>query len=134
MTYMEEVEASTRKDYEGECQMMWEKQAIEFWMKIKGGQHTEEEGNIMWLLLEKECEVRDNLGPAKKPLRLSVKVKDTVKDVNSLAIKRRMLCEEKANKKAKQEDLDKLSKRITMNHALEQQALIWTWASWRSRW
>ena len=116
VTYVEEYEASTRTDYEGEREMMWEKQALEFWQTIKGGQYTEEEAQEKWNKLNRECDIRDQDGPEKKPLRLAVKTHDVVKDVNSVGLKRKMVCEEKGNKKATKEDLERMGKRIMMNH------------------
>ena len=96
---------------------MWEKEAIEFWQSVPGGQYTEEEAQAKWLKHSAECKLRDHAGPEKKPLRLAVKIGDLVNEINSIGKKRRIVCEEKGNKKAKAEDIENLVQRMQMNHS-----------------
>ena len=95
---------------------MWEKEAIEFWQSVPGGQYTEE-AQTKWLKHSAECKLRDHAGPEKKPLRLAVKIGDLVNEINSIGKKRRIVCEEKGNKKAKAEDIENLVQRMQMNHS-----------------
>ena len=119
VTYIEETEASTGVDYVGEKVMMWEKQAIQFWMSVDGGCYTEEESIAKWakLVSDKDDHITDQKGPPRKRLRFAIKTRDMVNDVNSFKKRRKMVCQDKPLKKASQEDLSKLTKRVQMHHS-----------------
>ena len=105
---MESVENATGKDFQDEGQMMWARQAIKFWQSADGGALTEEEAELKWKTETADLNNRDimadNLGPAKKPLRIRVHTADKVNFTNSYAKKRKVEMSERPNKKAMQED------------------------------
>lgn len=127
VTYMQEVEASTTVAYEGEFVMMWERQATEFWQTIAGGSMMEEEASSKWLTMsaqkDHDATPHDMKGPPKKPLRLAVKVADKVVHSNAFKRSRKLVMEEKGNKNASQEEIDRLVKKAMTNHDATAQAI-----------
>ncbi|CAE7037690.1 unnamed protein product [Symbiodinium sp. CCMP2456] len=120
VTYMETVLTETGVQYSGNSKMMWEKQAVLFWMSIEGGCMSEEDAEAKWKSLagrlDDEDVVHDMKGPAKKPLRLAVKFEDIVSDFNKVAKQRRVDFQEKQQKKPDEATIEKYMRRATSSH------------------
>ena len=72
--FSEIMQAVTETEYQGQGQMMWERQALEHWTSTAGGRMSEEEAAAKWKSLASKLEgpdkvVHDYKGPAKSPLR-----------------------------------------------------------------
>ena len=69
--YKERLKAESGTTLSGNSQMMWEKQAVKFWMSVDGGALSEDEADAKWKALAGRVGEEDQLGPTKKPLRIA---------------------------------------------------------------
>lgn len=119
--YKESIIAKSGTDFVAHGELMWERQAIEFWQSTSGGRLSEEAAKAQWddwaRNKEKLNVIFDYNGPNKSaPLRLRIPVKDAVNFVNSYAREKRNELLEAAVKKPGQEDVDKNNRRCLVDH------------------
>ena len=115
--YQEQSRTEQAIEFAGRGKMMWERQAVEFWMTTAGGGLSQDDAQArwdMWAANFKTMEIiNDYLSPnPSKPLRLRVPVSDDVDFVNR-AVELKMLTKsEFAVKKPGEAQVDQLSARI----------------------
>lgn len=83
--YRERVSASTSSIKDDIDSMMWEEQAIEFWMTAAGGLYTRNKAQRRWdeMVANKDAYDYDQLGPnEERPLRLPIVVGTNLKKRN----------------------------------------------------
>jgi len=114
--YSEEHTTEQAVEYRGRGAMMWEGQAVDFWITPAGGGLSRDEAQAKWdtwSVNYKAMEIiHDFLSPnAAKPLRLRVPTSDEVVFINRQANSKKVVKSEQAIKKPKEADLDKLHAR-----------------------
>ena len=119
--YKEAVVAKSGTNFVEHGELMWERQAIDFWQSTSGGRLTEEAAKAKWDEWARNKEtlniVFDYNGPNKSsPLRLRVPVKDAVDFVNSYAREKRNELHEAVVKKPGQAEVDKNNRRCLLDH------------------
>ena len=118
--YKERAKAESGVMLSGNSQLMWERQAIKFWMSVDGGALSETEAEAKWSALAARVGepdvIYDKNGPTRKPLRVAVLREDMVYNYNKLAKERELEFQDKPQKKVDAGTIEKYAKRVTSNH------------------
>ena len=117
--FQHEHAAEQSIDFAGEGEMMWERQAIEYWTSVPGGALSQDDAQARWNdwsshYLDREI-IHDEKSPnPKKPLRLRIPTKDSVNFVNRSIDAKRTVATETPVKKPKEADLEKMQARLSV--------------------
>ena len=117
--YQEQHRYEQETAWTGHGTMMWERQAVEFWMTAAGGSRSAEEAQAKWDHWSANYKdmkiIHDFLSPnPSKPLRLRVPTGDTVDFKNSSIDSKIVNKTENAVKRPKVDDIDKMKARASM--------------------
>lgn len=115
--YMEQERSEQEVEYGGLGELMWEVEAIEFWMTTKGGAMSRDDAKHKWDSWAANYTewgiLSDMQSPNPKfPLRLRIPTKDTI-DFKSRVVDSKLICKSETGiKKPKEADLEKLNARL----------------------
>ena len=123
-TFLEQVICATKVTHRTEGELMWLKEFVDFAQSYKGGKMTDDQARSQWQKwvqqLEEEgeaCELlHDYKGPASAPMRFWVKTSDKILFDEVFEKQKIARVEEKSVKKATQDDIDSMQRKLQTNH------------------